>query len=73
MIFLVVNHRFSAELKRLQGPMLWFFKYFCRKIHRKYWRFWRKTKLVFAKIVIITLVFEKNANFFAENRRKLWS
>jgi hypothetical protein len=22
MIFLVVNHRFSAELKRLQGPML---------------------------------------------------
>jgi hypothetical protein len=29
-----------------------------------------KLLLVFAKIVIITLVFEKNANFFAENWQK---
>jgi hypothetical protein len=27
-----------------QGPMLWFFKYFRRKIQRKNWRFWLKTK-----------------------------
>jgi hypothetical protein len=30
-----------------QGPMLWFFKYFRRKIQRKNWRFWLKTKLNF--------------------------
>jgi hypothetical protein len=30
-----------------------------------------KLLLVFAKIVIITLVFEKNANFFAKNCQKL--
>jgi hypothetical protein len=47
-----------------QGPMLRFFKYFRRKVWRKYWRFLLKLLLVFAKIVIITLVFEKNANFF---------
>jgi hypothetical protein len=29
-----------------------------------------KLLIVFAKIVIITLFFEKNANFFAENCRK---
>jgi hypothetical protein len=29
-----------------------------------------KLLLVFAKILIITLVFEKNANFFDENCRK---
>jgi hypothetical protein len=48
--------------------MLWFFKDFRRKIQRKKWRFWLKTKLCkLCKILIITLVFEKNANFFAEN------
>jgi hypothetical protein len=52
------------------GPMLWFLKYFRRKIKQKYQRFWRKTKLVLAKSVIITLVFEKKANFFAENGLK---
>jgi hypothetical protein len=34
---------------------------------QKYWRFLLKLLLVFAKIVIRTLVFEKNAKFFAEN------
>jgi hypothetical protein len=53
-----------------QGPMLWFFKYFCRKILRKNWRFWLKTKLNFWKKLIITLVFKKNANFLAENWEK---
>jgi hypothetical protein len=43
------------------------FKYFRRKIKRKNWRFLLKLLLFFAKIVIITLVFDKNANFFAEN------
>jgi hypothetical protein len=50
--------------------MLWFLKYFRRKIWQKYWRFLLKLQLVFAKILIITLVFEKNANFFAENLQK---
>jgi uncharacterized Zn-finger protein len=47
--------------------MLWFLKYFCRKIQQTNWRFWlKKAKLC----IIITLVFKKNANFFAENCRK---
>jgi hypothetical protein len=52
------------------GPMLWFLEYFRRKILRKNWRFWPATKLNYTEKMIITLVFEKNANFFAENRRK---
>jgi hypothetical protein len=32
-----------------QGPMLWFFKYFRRKIRQKGWHFWLKTKLNYAK------------------------
>jgi hypothetical protein len=47
--------------------MLWFLKYFRRKILRKNWRFWLITKLNSAKILIITLVFEKTPIF----RRKL--
>jgi hypothetical protein len=31
------------------GPMLWFFKYFRRKIRRKNWRFWLKTKQNYPK------------------------
>jgi hypothetical protein len=57
-----------------------FLRYFRRKIQpKKNWRFWFKNKAKLCKIVIITLVFEKNANFFAENCRqspkigKLWS
>jgi hypothetical protein len=50
--------------------MLWFFKFFRRKIQQKNWRFLLKTKLNYAKSNIITLVFEKNANFFAENCQK---
>jgi hypothetical protein len=85
----------------LQGPMLWLFKYFRRKIRQKNWRFWLKTKLNYAKfwcydflnifdkkfskklafltqnkaklwkILIITLVFEKNANFFRQKLSKI--
>jgi hypothetical protein len=49
-----------------QGPMLWFFKYFRRKNCKK-WAFLTQNKAKLCKILIITLVFEKNANFFAEN------
>jgi hypothetical protein len=57
---------FVADL----GPMLWFLKYFCQKIQRKYWRFCTQNKAKLCKIFIITLVFKKNANFFVENCRK---
>jgi hypothetical protein len=33
-------------------------------------RFWLKTKLNYAKNLIITFFFEKNANFFTENCQK---
>jgi hypothetical protein len=52
------------------GPMLWFFKYFRRKIQRTKLAFFTQNKAKLCKILIITLVFEKNANFFAENCRK---
>jgi hypothetical protein len=43
---------------------------FAEKFGRKYWRFFAQTTASFCKNVIITLVFEKNANFFAENGQK---
>jgi hypothetical protein len=49
-------------------------KIFSPKILAKIFAFFAQLLLVFAKIVIITLVFEKNAIFFTENgknRRKL--
>jgi hypothetical protein len=52
------------------GTDVMIFKYFCRKILQKYWRFVLKLLLVFKKKFIITLVFEKNANFFTENWQK---
>jgi hypothetical protein len=45
-------------------------KIFSPKNFAKNWRFLLKLLLVFAKIVIITLVFEKNANFSAKNCQK---
>jgi hypothetical protein len=44
-----------------------FLNIFAEKFWEKNWRFWLKTKLNFEKKLIITLVFEKNANIFAEN------
>jgi hypothetical protein len=47
---------------------------FAEKFVEKYWRFLLKPLLVFWKNMIITLVFEKNANFLQKmgrNRRKL--
>jgi hypothetical protein len=43
---------------------------FAEKISENIGVFFIKLLLVFAKIVIITLVFEKNANFFAKNWHK---
>jgi hypothetical protein len=53
-----------------QGPMLWFFKYFRRIFRRKKLAFLTQNKASLCKMLIITLVFEKNANFFAENCQK---
>jgi flagellar biogenesis protein FliO len=45
------------------------FKIFSPK-NLAFWRFLLQLLLVFAKIVILALVFEKNANIFAENCQK---
>jgi hypothetical protein len=47
-----------------------FLKYFRQKIQRKNWRFFTQNKAKVCKTLIITLVFEKDANFFAENCQK---
>jgi hypothetical protein len=49
--------------------MLRFLKYFCRKIQQKIGDFVSKQSQILKKL-IIALVFEKNANLFAENWRK---
>jgi hypothetical protein len=48
--------------------MLWFFKYFHRKIQWKNWRFWLETKLNFEKKVDHNIGFWQKRQFF---RRKL--
>jgi hypothetical protein len=61
---------FQGDEKR-SGTDVMIFQYFRRKIQRKNRRFLLKLLLVFAKIVIITLVFEKSAIFLpkiVENR-----
>jgi hypothetical protein len=50
-----------------QGPMLWFLKYFCRKIGV----FGSNKAKLCKMLIIITLVFEKNAIYFTENCQKL--
>jgi hypothetical protein len=54
--------------------MLWFFQIFSPKNLARILPFFAQTTARFCKQLIITLVFEKNGNFFAENwqnRRKL--
>jgi hypothetical protein len=54
-----------------QGPMLWFFNnIFAEKNRRKKLAFLYQNKAKLCKNWIITLVFEKNANFVGENWRK---
>jgi hypothetical protein len=62
--------RKHAVMATDQGPILWFLKYFRRKIWRKYWRFLLKNTASFWKTMIITLVFEKKAIFLADNGQK---
>jgi hypothetical protein len=52
---------------KIFGENIW--RKYWQKYWRKYWRFLVKLLLLFEKNLIITLFFEKNANFFAENRQ----
>jgi hypothetical protein len=60
-----------AQDFRKSGPMLWFFKYFRRKKIAKKLALLTDNKAKLCKILIITLGFYKNANFFAKNGRKV--
>jgi hypothetical protein len=77
LIFAAENYSTFARVGKQgdRGPMLWFLKYFRRKIRRKNSHFWLKTKLYYANFDHY-IVFEKNANILpkiVENLRKLWS
>jgi hypothetical protein len=65
----VENHR-NGEFSPNLGPMLWFFSIFSPKKSAKKLAFLTQNKAKFWKIYIISLVFEKNDNFFAEKGRK---
>jgi hypothetical protein len=65
-----VSNRLIGEISPNLGPMLWFLKYFRQKIQQKKLAFLTQNKAKLCKIWIITLIFEKNVNFFAENCRK---
>jgi hypothetical protein len=53
-----------------QGPMLYFFNIFSEKFSEKI-GICTQSNAKLCKILIITLVFEKNAYFVAENCQKL--
>jgi hypothetical protein len=64
--------RFACSLRSWNdnfnpGTDVMIFNFFSRKIQQKYLRFFAQTTASFFKNVIKTLVFEKNAIFFAEN------
>jgi hypothetical protein len=69
------DRRDESRVERVVGePGTDFFKYFHQKIQRKKLAFFTQNKAEICKILIITLVFEKNAIFsqkIGENRRKL--
>jgi hypothetical protein len=48
------------------GTVAVIFKIFSPKIRRKNWRILTQNKAKLGKNLIITVVFDKNANFFAE-------
>jgi hypothetical protein len=54
----------------IPGTDVMIFKIFSPKISAKKLAFLTQNKAKICEILIITLVFEKNANFFAENFRK---
>jgi hypothetical protein len=59
-----------AFLSRFPGTVVMIFKIFSLKNSAKKLAFLTQNKAKLCKHLIITLVFEKNANFFAENWRK---
>jgi hypothetical protein len=61
---------FSLNTSLLPGADVMNFKYFRQKMAKKL-AFLTQNKAKLCTHLIITLVFEKNANFSAENRRKL--
>jgi hypothetical protein len=42
-----------------------------QKIWQKYWRFFAQTAATFSKNLIVSLVFEKNSNFFRQKLAKI--
>jgi hypothetical protein len=65
-----VNNSQKAKIRPIWDRCL-IFKIFSPKIFAKNWRFWHKTKLIFWKKLITTLVFKKNANFFRQKLGKI--
>jgi hypothetical protein len=67
-----VDLRVGQEVGRLrgqeQGPMLWFFKNIFENMAKN--GVLTRNKATLCKHLIVSLVFEKNANCFAENCRK---
>jgi hypothetical protein len=68
--FTVAWHFFSKGTFFVSGTDVMIFKIFSPKKIAKKLAFLTQNKAKICKILIITLVFEKNANFFAENWRK---
>jgi hypothetical protein len=71
-ITLIPGAEFLSLVEAGTGYMI--LKIFSPKKSAKNWRFLIQNKAILCKILIITLVFEKNANFLpkiVENRRKL--
>jgi hypothetical protein len=60
----------SETIAMSPGTDVMIFKIFSPKKSATKLAFLTQNKAEFCKILIITLVFEKNANFFAENCRK---
>jgi hypothetical protein len=65
----VNNHPMGGKIAK-SGTDIMIFKIFSPKNSAKKLAFLTQNKAILFKIVIITLFFEKNANFFAENCQK---
>jgi hypothetical protein len=61
---------YTTVYLRQPGTDVMIFKIFLPQKLRTNWRFLLKNQAKICKILIITLGFEKNANFFAKNCRK---
>jgi hypothetical protein len=74
-VFAHIAATFLHKINGRLGSDVVIFKYFRRKIWRKYWRFLLKLLPLFREKMIITFAFEKNNHIFSPkigtNRRKL--